>query len=328
MRRLALPLLSALLLAACGKDPGLAFTDTRTPPALGPRFWQPDGWAWGTVKVGGAPENRYGVAAPTIYPQGPVMVILTGYGESAEVYFETVRELNGRGWTVWVIEPHGQGGSGKLPGAGDVGRSAGFDKDAAAVRYLIENVIRPRGQNLTLAAHGSSASVALLVMQGGFRRVQRLFLWDADLAPVADAENAANLTRLGLGGLRATGAGWKRPSVNITRRATLPLAWPVANPDLRMGGASHGWLAAKDSAVREATAPAALARITAPVVVYGPVARGSLPACPPAPTPCTVIATAPTNPHLGAETARNAWLEALAPGPPAPSLAPRDDHAL
>lgn len=322
---MVLPLLSALLLAACGKDPGLAFTDTRTPPSLGPQFWAPDGWAWGTVKIEGAPENRYGVAAPAIYPEGPVMVILTGYGESAETYFETVRDLNARGWTVWVMEPHGQGGSGKLPGTGDIGQSAGFDKDVAAVRYLIENVIRPRDRDLTLAAHGSSASVALMLLESGFRRVQRLFLWDADLAPVADPDRAAGFTRFGLGGLRASGAEWKRPTVNITRRATLPLAWPVANPDLRMGGPGYSWVAAKDAAVRQATAPAALQRITTPLVIHGAMTRGSPPACPPAPTPCTLMAAGPANPHLAADPARLAWLDVLAPAPaPVPS---RDDHA-
>ncbi len=328
---MVLPLLSALFLAACGKDPGLAFTDTRTPPSLGPQFWQPDGWAWGVVKIEGAPENRYGVAAPAIYPHGPVMVILTGYGESAETYFETVRDLNTRGWTVWVIEPHGQGGSGKLSGAGDIGQSAGFDKDVAAVRFLIENVIRPKDRELTLAAHGSSASVALMLMESGFRRVQRLFLWDADLASPPDADRAATFTRFGLGGLRASGEGWKRPTINITRRAALPLAWPVANPDLRMGGPGYSWVAAKDVAVRRAAAPAALARITTPVVVYGPAARGSAPACPPAPTACTVAAEALANAHLAADPARAAWLDALAPAPapePDPAAIPSpDDHA-
>lgn len=327
MRRLVLPLLFVLTLAGCGKDPGLAFTDTRTPPSLGPQFWAPEGWAWGTVKIEGAPENRYGVAAPAISPHGPAMVILTGYGESAEIYFETVRELNARGWTVWVIEPHGQGGSGKLPGKGDIGQSAGFDKDEAAVRYLIENVIRPRDQNVTLAAHGSSAAVALMLLEADFRRVARLFLWDPDLAPVPDARKEGDLTRLGLGGQRAQGSPWARPTVNITRRATLPLAWPVANPDLRMGGPSHSWLAAKDAAVSQATAPAALGRITTPTTIYGPPAAGSRPACPPAPTPCQVISGAPANAHLAADPVRAAWLEALAPplGPPPPPVA--DDHA-
>lgn len=324
-----MPLLFVLTLAACGKDPGLAFTDTRTPPSLGPQFWQPDGWAWGTVKIEDAPENRYGVAAPAIAPQGPVMVILTGYGESAEVYFETVRDLNARGWTVWVIEPHGQGGSGKLPGAGDIGQSAGFDKDVAAVRFLIENVIRPRDRELTLAAHGSSAPVALMLLETGFRRVQRAVLWDVDLTPGADAERAATFTRFGLGGLRASGAGWKRPTVNITRRATLPLAWPVANPDLRMGGPGYNWMAARDAAVRQATSPEALARITTPVTVYGPAIKGAPGACPAAPTPCTIISDAPANAHLAGDPARNAWLAALAPvQSPAPTAVPSPgDHA-
>jgi lysophospholipase len=326
VRRVLLPVLIALALAGCGKDDGRAFLDSRTPPSLGPRFWKPDGWAWGVIRVKGAREIRYGVAGPAM-PAGKVMVIATGYGESAEVYYETVRDLNARGWAVWVIEPHGQGGSGRFAGARDVGRSAGFDKDAAAIRYLVENVIRPASEDqVTLAAHGSGALAALLALEGGLRRVDRLFLWDALLgAPPAQVLRMAGpMSRFGLGGLRAARGGWKRPVVRLTERNTLPLAWQVANPDLRMGGPGWSWFSAEARAASAATGASALSHVGAAAVVAASdhdlaAARG-----------CRAMRTCrrrdlggggPTS--TGA--VREAWLNALAAAdPPAAALTPRN----
>lgn len=312
--RSTLLLLIAITLAGCGKDNGKAFLDSRTPPALGPRFWKPDGWAWGVVRVSGAPEIRYGVSAPAGPPSPRVVVIATGYGESAEVYYETARDLNARGWAVWVIESHGQGGSGRFPGSRDIGRSAGFDKDATAIRSLLDNVVRPaRGDEVVLAAHGTAAYGALQAAEAGLRQVDRLVIWSADLTAPANPETAARMTRLGLGGLRATGGPWRRPAVNIAGRATLPLAWSVANPDLRMGGPGWSYLdaRARADAVRRAE------KLEIPTEFRGPVAT---------PVHCRSgcrWTRAPQDEHLGDDATRRGWLEALA----GPDSAPETDHA-
>lgn len=328
MRRLVLLSFVALCLAACGKDDSRAFLDSRTPPSLGPQFWAPEGWAWGTLEIKGAPEVRYGVSGPARGPTGRVMVIATGYGESAEVYFETARDLNARGWTVWVIEPHGQGGSGRFSGGRDTGRSAGFDKDAKAIRTLVEQVIRPsQADTMVLAAHGSGALVALMALEGGLNRVDRLFVWDPDFTASRQAGDATNFTRIGLGFLRAEGGGWKRPEGNITRRATLPLAWPVANPDLRMGGPGWSWLAAEAAAVSTALGPVVLKGIEVPTDIRGRandrdaarVCRDLL--------LCNWF-SAPANEHLASEEVREAWISWLAPAPPPPPAPPAPiDHS-
>lgn len=325
MRRLVLLSFIALCLAACGKDDGRAFLDSRIPPSLGPRFWPPEGWAWGTITVEGAPEIRYGVSGPATGRTDKVMIIATGYGESAEVYFETVRDLNARGLSVWVIEPHGQGGSGRFPGGRDTGRSAGFGKDAEAIRHLVEQVIRPaETDRVVLAAHGSGALAALLAIEGGLRRIDRLFLWDPDLTPSRQADQAATYSDLGLGFLRAEGRGWKRPEGNITRRATLPLAWPVANPDLRMGGPGWSWLAAEARAAREATARATLQRVGIGVTISARAADPDSWRVCRALRDCTGVKVAPRPPnHLSSGADRDLWLNALAdlalpPSPVAP----------
>lgn len=322
MRRLVLLSFIALSLAACGKDDGRAFTDSRTPPSLGPRFWAPEGWAWGTIAVKGAPEVRYGVSSPSTGPRGRVMIIATGYGESAEVYFETARDLNDRGWTVWVIEPHGQGGSGRFSGGRDTGRSAGFDRDAQAIRALVEQVVRPaQADQVVLAGHGSGGLAAVMALEGGLSRVDRLFLWDPDFTPSRQAAEAANYTRFGLGFLRAEGRGWKRPEGNITRRKTLPLAWPVANPDLRMGSPGWSWIDAEAEAISTALAPAALERVAAPTVIRGRATDEDARRACAGLRQCTWF-TALANEHLAADAVRDEWLSRLGSAPPSPPAAP------
>ena len=104
--------IAAGLLGACSGSGDLApFAESRTPASLAERFYPPEGWAWGFVRIGEAPDQRYGVAAPNGVPRAEIL-ILPDYGETAETWFETVRDLNHRGFAVWVLEGAGQGGSG------------------------------------------------------------------------------------------------------------------------------------------------------------------------------------------------------------------------
>lgn len=233
MRRLVLVLL--LLLAACGGDDRAPFADSRIPAALAPRFHPPEGWAWGLVKVGDTPAQRYGVSTTATTPVAHIL-ILTGYGESAEAWFETVRELNGRGYTVWVLERAGQGGSGRFASPRDMGHVPSFDPDIAAVRGMQRAVIRERP---IVVGHGVGALVALRAAVP----TRGLIL----CAPVLDdpkmrgrREQAVWMRRLGFGWLRPPGSkGWDRDAP-----LTIQRHWQLANPDLRMGGPSWSWEAA------------------------------------------------------------------------------------
>ncbi|HVK42039.1 MAG TPA: alpha/beta hydrolase, partial [Phenylobacterium sp.] len=94
-------LLAAMVisLVACSRDGARqAFAESRTPASLAPRFYPPEGWAWGYVGTGEKPVQRYGVASTRRVPVANV-VIVPGYGETAEVWFETASDLIGRGYT-------------------------------------------------------------------------------------------------------------------------------------------------------------------------------------------------------------------------------------
>ncbi len=88
-------------------------------------------------------------------------MILPDYGESAETWFETIRQLTAAGETVWVLEGVGEGGSGRLTGRRDLGELTSFDPDVAATDAMIDLVIRPTPQRpLLLLGEGVGAVVA------------------------------------------------------------------------------------------------------------------------------------------------------------------------
>ncbi len=313
---------SLLSLCACGpSDPTAPFTDSRLPPGVQQRFYAPEGWAWGLVKVGGSPPARYGVAAPPRRPRADVL-ILASYGEPAEVWFETVGDLNAKGYVVWILEPIGQGGSGRYTPVRDLGHAPSLQPDMITVGALSARFIRRRP--LILLASRTSAPTALEAVEAGLP-VDGLVLSAPTLAPDPPTvlEQAETRSRFLLGALRASGGGgWLRGgpddgalgATHDVQRAQLRLAWQTANPDLRMGGPSWGWRAAFSRAAQAATATAVLQRIAAPVLVLQPDqgAADARAACNRI-RHCTLQPFGPAGQalHLEVDEVRGAWLSAV-----------------
>lgn len=256
----ALALLPILAVSACGDGGSRApFSDSRTPPALGSRFYPPQGWSWGYVRSGEGLIQRYGVAAPPVAPRATIL-ILTGYGESAEAWFETVSDLNAQGFTVWVLERQGQGGSERETPWRDVGHVGSFDPDVAAVRALARGVIRPKGDTpFVVIGHSEGGLMALRAAQQGLP-MDGLVLSSPAFGLTALPRPRSDFARftpamrtLRLGWIRTPDqAGWKRDApdgfqsgrTHDAARGQVQAAWMLANPDLRMGGRSLGWFAA------------------------------------------------------------------------------------
>ena len=316
-----LALAAAALLASCGRgDPKEPFTDSRPPPGVDSRFLAPDGWAWGLVKVGDAPAARYGVSSPSGTTHADVL-ILTSYGEPAEAWFETARELNDRGYVVWVIEPVGQGGSGRYSRLRDLGYADSLAPDVWAARGMIRKVIRRRP--LIVMASGTSAPVALQAVAEA-QGVDGLILTSPKLAPDASPSTsaAAQRQRLGLGWLRADlHGGWSRKgsddrALGLTHdvaRGRLRLAWQTANPDLRMGSPSWSWITAFEDATR--AAEAAEPHVEVPTLILQPDAgAGAARAACRRMAHCTLEPQGPAGQALELEVdaVRRPWLSAVA----------------
>ena len=322
----------SLVVSACGDGASRApFAESRTPPALTARFYPPQGWAWGYIQSGDGPVQRYGVTAPPVAPRATIL-ILPGYGETAEKWFETVSDLTRQGFTVWVLERQGQGGSERLTPWRDLGHVDSFEPDVAAVKALVRTVIRPAdGAPLFVLGHGEGGLIALRTAQTGLP-IQGLVLSSSayDLKalprPRSDfAQFTPVLRALRLGWVRSPDQqGWRRDApdgkaqglTHDASRGKVQAAWMLANPDLRMGGRSLGWFAAfldaSDAASRD------IGRATAPVLMLG---AGQDPVVPTNPQTrlcrqmkaCREIryASAGHDLHMESDDVRDAWLAAV-----------------
>lgn len=276
VRRGAL-LLLLLALAACGRsDPRAPFTDSRVPPQLGPAAWPPQGWAWGLIDTGLAPPQRYGVAAPAGRRPLAQLLVLPGYGGLAEEVFPQADVLTARGVQVWALDGVGQGGSGRIARDRDLGHVDSFQPDVAGLSRMVQGVIRPDPDSgpLVVVAAGAAAPVLLRGLQQGLAGPAAVVLAGPRLvAPPRPFQPRAAWARrlarwLGLDRRRAPGeSGWRRePSPQAGAAAALRRAWMAANPDLRMGGPSLGWLAAFDDLLGAVRA-AGVAGIRVPVLI-------------------------------------------------------------
>lgn len=307
-------LLMALLLTACGPDGGKEpFTDSRAPPSLSPRFFPPEGWTWGLVQAGDFPAQRYGVSAPATGTTAHVL-ILPGYGETAEAWFETTRSLNDRGYIVWVLEGAGQGGSGRFALPRDVGHVPSLEPDLLAVKTMLRVVIPDDGRPVVLLGSQAGAVTALLAGEKGLAGdgvIASAPLQPADAQPYDEI-----LGRIGLAGMRIPGEpGWARDRPYRTGtapgepfRAGVQQAWQQANPDLRMGGPSLGRRLVMARGWSEALT--GLARAPGPTLLIG-APDGLAAACHKAPG-CRAVAfpegAAGPYGQLEADAPRTAWL--------------------
>jgi len=316
-----------------GHDDTDAFIDSRAPPGLAERFYPPENWAWGLIQTCAGPVQRYGVSAPAGTPRAQVL-ILPDYGESAETWFETARDLNDAGNTVWVLEGVGQGGSARLTRHRDLGDVRRFDDDVAAVHAMIEIVIRPDpSQPLVILGQGQGAMVAARAVETGASPAALVLS-----APRCQGflPDSGALRALGLGDQRAPGAsGWRRNGADDFAagrthdrwRGAVTHLWQFANPDLRLGGPSLNWLAA--ASILQSQVRADTGRLDVPTLEVSP---GGAPRCL-VPSGVTTQSLAGARPALELEddAHRAPWLTAIegfivtrtrAPIPP-----PLGDHA-
>ena len=261
-------LLFALALAACGRhdDDRAPFAESRTPPSLGAPYLPPEGWAWGYLGLNGGPVRRYGVSSPPVAPRAQV-VILPDYGETAEGWFETVSDLNARGFNVWVLEQAGQGGSERYASPRDLGHAPDLGPEAEAVRALVHTVIRPApGVPVLLIAGGSAAPIALKAAEGRGFGLTGLVL--SDPRPLTD-HPPSSIIGIRLPQARAAGpSAWRRPDLGrLSSRRAAAARWSIANPDLRMGGFSWGYYEAWVRLNGQAGRPGALRQTRVPTLV-------------------------------------------------------------
>lgn len=208
-------------------------------------------------------------------------MISPGRTEPIEKYFEVVDELRGRGFTVVVHDWRGQGLSARLlkdPRRGHAAGAALFLSDLDGVLAAFE---AEAPKPWVAIGHSMGGGLTALALARGEMRFQAALLSSPMLGvrlggpPVAlVARLASGLVRLGLGGLYVP--TWSDPletpfSANLLthdeRRWNRFRDQMLACPELRLGGATWGWVDFALTLSAELQEPGAVEAMETPMVL-------------------------------------------------------------
>jgi lysophospholipase len=230
-------------------------------PPLPARFLEPPGFCWGSFVAPDGARLRWG-HLPAEGPRAEC-VMVGGFSECIEKYFETVGDLAARGLSVWCLDWRGQGGSDRPRRWPSRPRARRFERDASELASFTHSLGAARHPRLLLG-HSMGGAIALLCL----RRYPGLF--DAAILsapmlgirtgslPPAFVRHVSGAVRIsGLGFCFVPGAGrWRPervPSPERSRTSTDPdrcrlqYTWFLERAALRVDEPTWGWL---DSALR------------------------------------------------------------------------------
>ena len=225
--------------------------------------------------------------APAYALKGTV-IILNGRNECIEKYFETVRDLNRRGFMVATFDWRGQGGSDRLIDDPHKGYVKDFDDYVADLDQFFTEVVLPdcRGPYFILG-HSTGALAALLAAPRLVNRVQRMVLC-APLIELADQTLAQSTIKLLSGALRFAGFGRRYMVGSSKPRETQPFIGNKLTSDperyrrnsrlyeehplLGLGGPTVTWVNAACRAMSDVVRPEFVSKIQVPALI---IAAGS-----------------------------------------------------
>ena len=225
-------------------------------PQLPARFLEPRGFVWGSFAAPDGTKLRWGhlpAADPCVE-----CVMVGGFTECIEKYFETTADLAARGVSVWCLDWRGQGGSERPRRWPSRPRPRRYDRDANDLASFVKKLPPPRYPRL-LIGHSMGGAIALVCL----RQSPGLFdaaILSAPMLGIRTGRIPRPIARCIAGAVRASGLGlcfvpgarrWRPdriPSPEISRttsdpeRCRLQYGWFSARAQLRVDEATYGWL--------------------------------------------------------------------------------------
>lgn len=221
-------------------------------------FREPVGFVWDSFKNAKGADIRTGHVAPEGEVKGTV-VILTGFRESIEKYFEVANDMLERGYAVWMMDWRGQGGSERYLKSGpQKAHHQGYDEQIADLDQFAKIVAAQAQKPLLLMAHSMGAHISLRYMK------ECDCVFDAALltAPMFDivtqgfprplARQMAKFAKAGnyLEKYVPGGSDWSEEKdraksdvkTSDPKRFEISLRQQLQNPALQIGDPTYGWI--------------------------------------------------------------------------------------
>jgi lysophospholipase len=229
-----------------------------TPFGLEARFTAPPGLEWGFFRNADGARIRYSHVPAASTPAKATVVLMPGYSEFAEKYFEVMREFAARGYEVWQMDWRGYGGSDRYLADREKAHSLGAEHDTWDLDQFARTVVRRvPGRPFVLVAHsmGGLYAVRYLHDHPGVLTSAVLSAPFLSMPPGGGAGMPDWLARAvvvsaaatGFADSYAKGSGpWRDRIVpKLTHdevRGALQLGWNRTSPVLRIGGVTYGWV--------------------------------------------------------------------------------------
>ena len=253
----------------------------RSPASLAARFREPPGFRWGRFATGYGTTLRWGHL--TGLNADKTCVLVGGFAEFIEKYFETAQDFAARGFDVWCLDWQGQGASDRWTVNPCRPRAREYERDADSLAKFIEEVT-PAGRPRFLVAHSMGGAIALLCLSRSPGIVNAAVLSAPMLSlPVPPAAAwlarayARVMTRLGYGDHFIPGAGPWKARANLCAansltshdpdRCMLQREWFEFDPQLRVDGPTFGWVDAAFALTKHLRDPSVLRRIMTPILL-------------------------------------------------------------
>jgi len=226
-------------------------------PSLPPGFLEPENLRWGRFPTADGATLRWAhleAARPEVN-----CLLVGGYSEFVEKYFETLRDLNTRGISVWCLDWRGQGGSTRDTRLPTRPLARNFDRDAADLTAFLKAALPSGALPRILIAHSMGGAIALLslhaepaLVDAAIFSAPMLAVHTGVIPGFASRALAYAATASGFGESFIPGAGpWTFDShldakTSLTShdptRCLVHRHWFAQRPHLRVDGLTYGWL--------------------------------------------------------------------------------------
>lgn len=245
---------------------------------------EPDGWVWGRIAAQDGMGLRWGRLSGSGRHRGHALV-LGGYSEFAEKYFELARELASDGWTVWTIDWAGQGGSDRFPEMPHAGWTPDFERWVSDLDEFWRGMLAHASRGCrVVVAHSMGAHIVLRWLIECRPPVDAVAL-SAPMTGIDSRPFPSFVARRLAGFAVATGferryipggRDWRAEQDHGSRLARVtsdPVRVQVQHrymqekPELRIGSPTFGWLHEAFRSIDELQAKGRLEEIETPVLV-------------------------------------------------------------
>ena len=219
-------------------------------------FKEPDGFQWGHFANAKGADIRYGHVKAEGESKGTV-VILGGFRENSEKYFEVTRDMQKRGFDVYLMDWRAQGGSEKFIKGSQKSHNEGYDEQIATLDTFMTTIVSPAAKKpVVMLAHSMGAHLGLRYLN------EHAGVFDSALlsSPMIDivtaglpkplARQMAKFAKAGnyLEKCIPVGTDWVEEEFKDNKKTSDPVRFAAAqeavkNDDkLKMGDPTYGWI--------------------------------------------------------------------------------------